>query len=146
MPEFTYGEILLKCSPEIVIMMQPLPMLEKLNLEIEEEEVVTVDDLNNNSLDHQSFTVSESSNISAQPASNQEYTMENAMDMEDVLDFEPSEEEEEEVTVVAKEAEVEVAKEKKKRQRRGRAVLRKKKIEQQEEQNVAEEEEDSESQ
>ena len=28
-----------------------------------------------------------------QPASNQKYTLENAMDMEDVLDFEPSEEE-----------------------------------------------------
>ena len=108
MPEFTYGEILLKNSPEIVIMMQPLPMLEELNLEIEEEEVVTVDDLNNNSLDNQLFPLSESSNISAHQTSNtsnQDQAMENAMDPDNLLDYEPSEEEEEEVTVVTEEAE-----------------------------------------
>ena len=109
-PVFTYGECLLKSSPEHMLMMQPVPMLVPLNLEVEEGEVVKVDDPNNNSHDPKPFSVSESSNISAQPASNQDLTMENAMDMEDVLDFEPSEEEEEEVTEVAKEAQVEVVK------------------------------------
>ena len=121
-----------------MFMMQPLPMMVLLNLELEEWEVVAVEDLNNNSFDPNTFSDSESSNISVQPASNQDLTMENAMDMEEVLDFEPSKEEEQEVTVVAKEAE-EVVKEKKKRQRRGRAVLRK----QQEEHNEAEEEEET---
>ena len=34
MPEFTYGEILLKSSPDNVIMMQPLPMMVEMCLEI----------------------------------------------------------------------------------------------------------------
>ena len=51
-------------------MMQPLPMMVLLNLELEEWEVVAVEDLNNNSFDPNTFSDSESSNISVQPASN----------------------------------------------------------------------------
>jgi hypothetical protein len=103
-------------------------MMVQLSLEMEVGEVVAVDDLNNNSLDHQPFFVS------AHPASKPDLAMENDMDMDNLLNFELSEEEEEEVTVMAKEVEIEVVREKKKRQERGRAVLRKKKREQQEEQ------------
>ena len=58
MPEFTYGELLLKSSQEQVIMMQPLAMMVEICLEIEEGEVVAVDDCNNNSLDNPPFPIS----------------------------------------------------------------------------------------
>ena len=35
-PVFTYGECLLKSSPENVLMLQPLPMMVHLNLEVED--------------------------------------------------------------------------------------------------------------
>jgi hypothetical protein len=65
-PVLTYGEILLKCSPEIVLRMQPLPILEELSSESEEEEVVPVDDVKNNPHDNHLVSVSESSNNTAQ--------------------------------------------------------------------------------
>ena len=58
MPEFTYGEVLLKSSAEHVNLMQPLPMQVEMCLEIEEGELVTVDDCNNNSLDNTPFPIS----------------------------------------------------------------------------------------
>ena len=54
-PVLTYGECLLKSGPEHVLMMQPLPMMVPLNLELEEGEVVAVDKPNNNSLDPKPF-------------------------------------------------------------------------------------------
>ena len=90
-------------------------MLEGLSSESEEEEVVPVDDVNNNPHDNHLFSLSESSNITAHQTSNQDQAMEDAEDLDNLLNYEQSKEEE--VTLVAKEAEVEVVKEKKKRQR-----------------------------
>ena len=88
-PVFTYGE----WSHEHILMIQPLAMMMPLNLEVEDGEVVEVNAANNNSHDPKPFSVSEST-ISAHPATNQD----NTMDIEVVLEYEPSEEEEEEVT------------------------------------------------
>jgi hypothetical protein len=86
MPVLTYGEILLKCSLEIVLRMQPLPMLEELSSKSEEEEVVPVDDVNNNPHDNHLVSLSESSNNTAQTSntSNQDQAMEDAPDMADL--------------------------------------------------------------
>ena len=69
--------------------MQPLPMQLEMCLEIEEGELVTVDDCNNNSLDNPPFPISESSIISVHHTSNPEQAMENAMDPDHLLVYEP---------------------------------------------------------
>ena len=73
--------------------MQPLPMLEELSSESEDEEVVLVEDVNNNPHDNHIVSLSESSNITALTSntSNQDQGMEDASDMADLLDYEQSE-------------------------------------------------------
>ena len=93
MPVFIFGEILLKCSPEIVLQMQPLPMLEELSSVSEDDEVVPVEDVNNNPHDNHLVSLSESSNITVLTSntSNQDQGMEDAPDIADLLDYEQSE-------------------------------------------------------
>jgi hypothetical protein len=82
-PVFPYGECLLKCTAEHVLMMQPMAMVKPRNWDTDDGEI-EVNDSNNNAQDPQPSSFSESS-ISAHPAS----TMDNAMDIEEQLDFEP---------------------------------------------------------
>ena len=87
-PVFTYGECLLKCSAEHVLMMQPLAMLKPLNWDIEDGEV-DVNDSNNNSQDPKPFSISESS-ISAHPASNMDNIHTPSNYFTEVLNYPPS--------------------------------------------------------